>query len=106
MQQQQIKHSLYKHKSSTWTKPCVRCDIVLNRTNHSKGSKSARITSTKATKKGSTVALCDNGAEDQKLAALIIFKEKSGKLGPHVSKDLTFPPNVQVTAASTSDRMT
>ena len=67
--------------------------------NHSKGRKFLRVTSTKATKKGFTVALCANGA-GEKLAALIIFKEKGGKLGPRVSKDLTFPPNVQVTAST------
>ena len=59
--------------------------MVLNRTNHSKGSKSVRITSTKATKKGFTVVLCTNAA-GEKLAALIILKANGGKLGPCVSK--------------------
>ena len=97
--QQQIKHSLTPAQMYNMDQTMCRFDMVPNRTNHSKGSKTVRITSTKATKKGFTVALCANGAGD-KLAALIIFKEKGGKLGPRVSKDLTFPPNVKVTAST------
>lgn len=63
------------------------------------GTKSIRITTTKSTKKGFTVALAANGA-GEKLPALIIFKEKGGKLGPRVSKSLSFPANVRVTATT------
>ena len=73
-------------------------DMVPNRTNDLTGSKTIRIVSTKAKKKGFTVALCANGA-GEKLPVLMIFKEKGGKLGPRVSKTLTLPPNVAVTAS-------
>ena len=52
-----------------------------NRTNDTVGSKSIRVVTTKATKKGFTVALAANGVSP----AVIIFKEKGGKLGPPVS---------------------
>ena len=68
-----------------------------NRTNHTVGSKTVRTVTTKASKKGFTVAPAANGT-GEKLPALIIFKERGGKLGPCVSKLLTIPPNVKVMA--------
>ena len=49
-----------------------RFDMAPNRTNHTVGSKCVRIVTTKASKKGFTVALAANGA-GEKLSALIIF---------------------------------
>ena len=76
-----------------------RFDMAPNKTNSAIGTKSIRITTTKSTKKGFTVALAANGA-GEKLLALIIFKEKGRKLGPRVSKSLSFPANAWVTATT------
>eukprot|EP00731_Ephydatia_muelleri_P018609 Em0011g649a len=76
-----------------------RFDMPPNRTNHAIGSRSIRIANTKAAKKGFTVALAAYGC-GVKLPALIIFKEKGGKLGPRVSKSLTIPSNVRVMASA------
>ena len=52
--------------------------------------------STKAKKKGFTVALAAKGNGD-KVPALVIFKERDG---PRVRQSLVIPDNVQVTAST------
>lgn len=100
-------HNLHKYRPSdvfNMDQTMCRFDMAPNRTNDTIGSKSIRIMTTKATKKGFTVALAANGA-GEKLPALIVFKEKGGKLGPRVSQSLEYPPNVKV-MASTNGWMT
>ena len=75
-----------------------RASIVKYHLEHVVGKHSIRIVSTKA-KKGFTIALAakDNG---DKLPALVIFKERGGKLGPRVRQSLAIPDNVHVTAST------
>ena len=96
--QQRTKHCISREHLFNMDQTMCQFDMVPNRTNHSTGSKTIRIASTKATKKGFTVALCANGA-GEKLPALIIFKEKGAKLGPRVSQAITIPPNVRISAS-------
>ena len=83
-----IQHSYSTKEMYNMDQTMCRFDMAFNRTNHTVGSKTVRIGTTKASKKGFTVALAANGA-GEKLPALIIFKEKGGKLGPRFSKLLT-----------------
>ena len=92
-----IQHSYSTKEMYNMDQTMCRFDMAPNRTNNTVGSKTVRIVTTKASKKGFTVALAANGA-GEKLPALIIFKERGGKLGPRVSKLLTIPPNVKVMA--------
>ena len=75
-----------------------------SRTNATKGEKTVRIKTTRAEKKGFTVALAAT-ADGQKLPAVIIFKEKGGTLGVRVKSKLKVPANVRV-RASTNGWMT
>ena len=71
----------------------VRFDMPPNRTNEIKGSKRVGIKTTKAEKRGFTVALCA-AADGSKLPAFLIFKERTGEIRQH----LQIPANVHVTA--------
>lgn len=68
-------------------------------TNDVTGKQSIRVVSTKATKKGFTVALAAKGC-GEKLPALVIFKERGGQLDPRVKQSLVIPTNVKVTAST------
>ena len=76
-----------------------RFDTVPSSTNEIMGTRTVRISSTKATKKGFTVAPAANGA-GEKLPALVIFKERDGVLGRRVRQQLTTPANVVATASA------
>eukprot|EP00117_Sycon_ciliatum_P036710 scpid97573/ scgid27596/ len=65
-----------------------RFDTVPSSTNEIMGTRTVRISSTKATKKGFTVAPAANGAGEN-LPALVIFKDRGGVLGPRVRQQLT-----------------
>ena len=97
--QQRVQHNISPAHVFNMDQTMCHFDMVPNRMNNSIGKKCIRIVSTKATNKGFTVAHCANGA-GEKVPALIIFKEKGGKLGPRVIKTLTCPPNVLVTAST------
>ena len=68
-----------------------------NRTNEIKGSKRVHIKTTKAEKRGFTVALCA-AADGSKLPAFLIFKERTGEIPRRVCQHLQIPANVGVTA--------
>lgn len=102
--QQRAKYNIKPAHIFNMDQTMCRFDMVPTRTNDSIGRKSIRIVSTKATKKGFTVALCANGA-GEKVPAVIIFKENGGKLGPRVREKINCPPNVLV-MASTNGWMT
>ena len=78
-----------------------RFDMPPSRTNSKKGMKTVRIKTTRAEKKGFTVALAAT-ADGRKLPAVLIFKERGGALGVRVLK---IPANVRV-RASTNGWMT
>lgn len=78
-----------------------RFDMPPNRTNHVKGSKTIRIKTTQAEKKGFTVALAATAA-GEKLPAVVIFKECGGSLGARVQWNLCIPPNIRVRATTSS----
>ena len=69
-----------------------------------RGSRTIRIKTTKAEKKGFTVALAATAA-GAKLPAVIIFKERNEILGERIKKKLNIPSNVRV-QASTNGWMT
>ena len=75
-----------------------RFDMVPRRSNDIRGNKRIRITHTRANKKGFTVALAARG-NGEKLPAMVIFKERNGRLGPRVSSQLQIPSNVRVKAS-------
>ena len=75
----------------------VRFDMPPNRTNEIKGSKRVGIKTTKAEKRGFTVALCA-AADGSKLPAFLIFKERTGEIPRRVRQHLQIPANVRVTA--------
>ena len=81
-----------------------RFDMPSTRTNDVRGRRTIRIKTTKAEKKGFTVALAAT-ASGQKLPAVIIFKERNGILGERIKKGLSIPSNVRV-QASTNGWMT
>ena len=62
------------------------------KTNIIRGQKNIRIKTTKAEKKGFTVALAATAA-GEKLPAVIFFKEKGGVLGDQV-RALSIPDNI------------
>lgn len=74
----------------------VRFDMPNKRSNNKRGAKEVRIKTTRAKKKGFTVALAAS-ATGEKLPAAI-FKERGGELGKRVKKALTIPDNVRVRA--------
>ena len=98
------KHDFASFEIINMDQTMCRFDMVPTRTNDFTGTKSIRITSTKAKKKGFTVALAPKGNGD-KLPALVIFKERRGELGPRVKKALNIPRNICV-KASTNGWMT
>ena len=77
----------------------VRFDMPSSRTNAKKGSKTVRIKTTKAEKKGFTVALAAS-ASGEKLPAVVIFKERGGVLGARAQRQLHVPNNVRVFASA------
>ena len=81
-----------------------RFDMPPSRTNNKRGERTIRIKTTRAEKKGFTVALAAT-ASGKKLPAMIIFKERGGSLGVRVWRSLRIPPNVRV-RASTNGWMT
>ena len=79
-------------------------DMPPKRTNTKKEAKTVRIKTTRAKKKGFTVALAAM-ADGTKLPAVIIFKERGGVLGERVPQSLRVPSNVRV-KSSTNGWMT
>ena len=75
----------------------VRFDMPPNHTNEIKGSKRVHIKTTKAEKRGFTVALCA-AADGSKLPGFLIFKERTGEIPRRVRQHLQIPANVRVTA--------
>ena len=75
-----------------------RFDMPPSRTNK-KGEKSIRIKTTRAEKKGFTVALAAT-ASGTKLPAVIIFKECGGSLGVRIQRSLRIPSNMGVRATA------
>ena len=80
-----------------------RFDPLPGATNNIHGAQTVRIATSRAQKKGFTVALCASAA-GEKLPAYIIFKGRGGKLGPCVKAALTFPDNVKVSASTNGSR--
>ena len=76
-----------------------RFDMPPRGTNDKIGKKTIRGKTTKAEKKGFTVALAAT-ASGEKLPAAILFKEKNGVLGKRVKSKLTIPGNVCVRASA------
>ena len=72
-----------------------RFDMPPKRTNNIRGARTVRIKTTRAEKKGFTVALAADAAGN-KLPALVIFKERGGRLGEWVMKKMRIPSNVMV----------
>ena len=70
-------------------------DMPKNRTNARRGGSTIRIKTTRAEKKGFTVAL-PASASGEKLPAVIKFKERGGRLGACVFKKLVITSNVHV----------
>ena len=77
----------------------VRFDMPRSKTNDVRGKKDIRIKTTKAEKKGFTVALAAT-ATGEKLPAVIFFKERGGSLGVRVWRALDIPDNVRVRATT------
>ena len=77
----------------------VRFDMPRSKTNDVRGKKDIRIKTTKAEKKGFTVALAAT-ATGEKLPVVIFFKEKGGSLGVRVRRALDIPDNVRVRATT------
>ncbi len=76
-----------------------RFDMPRSRTNEIRGTKTIRIKTTRAEKKGFTVALAA-AADGTKLPAAIIFKERNGILGERVRRKLSIPSNVSIRATT------
>ena len=76
-----------------------RFDMPCKRTNNLKGESSVRITNTKCTKRGFTVALCAR-ASGHKMPAFCILKEQSGRIPQKVMAKLIVPKNVRLTATT------
>lgn len=68
----------------------VRFDLVPNRSDSIKGQKQVRIKTSNSEKCGFTVALHE-ASNGEKLAAMIIFKEKSGLIPSWVQSSLNIP---------------
>ena len=68
-----------------------RFDMPPSRTNNKRGERTIRIKTTRAEKKGFTVALAAT-ASGKKLSAVIVFKERGGSLGVRVRKVFVFHP--------------
>ena len=92
------------HQIINMDQTMCRFDMPPKRTNTKKGAKTVRIKTTRAEKKGFTVALAAM-ADGTKLPAVIIFKERGGVLGERVRRSLRLPSNVRV-RSSTNGWMT
>lgn len=68
-------------------------------TNNKRGEQTIRIKTTRAEKKGFTIALAAT-ASGRKLPAVIVFKERGGSLGECVKRKLSIPSNVRVRATT------
>lgn len=75
----------------------VRFDMVPSRTNNRKGMKQVRTKTTKAEKRGFTVALLA-AADGTKLPAFVLFKERNGEIPRRARLQLQVPDNIRVTA--------
>ena len=76
-----------------------RFDMPPSRTNNKRGEQTIRIKTTRAEKKGFTVALAAT-ATGRKLPAVIVFKERGGSLGERIRRSLHIPSNVRVRATT------
>ena len=76
----------------------VRFDMPRAKTNNARGARTVRIKTTRAEKKGFTVALAAT-ASGVKLPAFIILKERNGVLGSRVAINLSVPRNVTLHAS-------
>ena len=76
-------HKIEPADISNMDQTMVRFDMPRGKTNNVRGQKDIRIKTTKAEKKGFTVALATTAA-GEKLPAVIFFKEKGGVLGSRV----------------------
>ena len=74
-------------------------DMPPNHTNHKKGAQTVRKKTTRAEKKGFTVALAVTAA-GEKLPAVVVFKERGGVLGERVRRSFHVPANVRVRATT------
>ena len=77
----------------------IKFDSPPNCSSNIKGIQNVRIATTRAQKRGFTVALCAC-ADGRKLPAMIIFKERNRQLGKSVRASLQYPDNVRVTATT------
>ncbi|KAL8613834.1 hypothetical protein ACOMHN_029691 [Nucella lapillus] len=75
----------------------VRFDMLPNRTNNTKGAKIVRTKTTRAKKRGFTVALLV-AAYGTKFPAFIIFRERNGHIPQRVLLQMQVPDNVRVSA--------
>ena len=75
----------------------VRFDMPPTRTNERKGPKCVRVKTTRAEKKGFTVALTV-AADGTKLPAMVIFKERTGEIPNRARLQLNISANVRVSA--------
>ena len=89
------KHMIEPTQIYNMDQTMCRFDMPQNRTNARRGGSTIRIKTTRPKKKGFTVALAAS-ASGKKLPAVIIFKERGGRLGARVLKKLVIPSNVQV----------
>lgn len=93
-----MKNNLASFEIVNMDQTMCRFDMVPRYTNDIRGTRTVRITHTRANKKGFTVALAAKG-NGEKLPALLIFKERNGELGPRVRAKLTIPSNLRVKAS-------
>ena len=85
-------HDIEPSRIVNMDRTMCRFDMPPNRTNNKKGEKTVRIKTTRAEKKGFTVALAATAA-GEKLPSVIIFKEHGGSsLGARVRRCLIIPP--------------
>lgn len=89
------KHMIEPSQIYNMDQTMCRFDMPQNRTNARHGGSTIRIKTTRAEKKGFSVALAAS-ASGEKLPAVIIFKERRDRLGACVLKKLVIPNNVQV----------
>ncbi|KAK7097631.1 hypothetical protein V1264_004579 [Littorina saxatilis] len=75
----------------------VRFDMLPKRTNDTKGAKIVRTKTTRAEKRGFTVALLV-AADGTKFPAFIIFRERNGNIPQRVLLHMQVPDNVRVSA--------
>ncbi|KAL8593325.1 hypothetical protein ACOMHN_009978 [Nucella lapillus] len=75
----------------------VRLDMLPNRTNNTKGAKIVRTKTTRAEKRGFTVALLV-AADGTTFPAFIIFRERNGHISQRVLLQMQVPDNVRVSA--------